>query len=98
MIAWAFIKKYYGLILAVLLIIAVAFGVTMCNNFQKQKAQTEFIQKQDAQNQAALIDTITARFDKKLNAFIFDKDNFVVNKLSDLEKYNKDLYDQIGNN
>jgi hypothetical protein len=71
------------------------FGVTMCSNYQKQVAQNEFIQKQNAQNVAAMEDSLTVMFDKKLKAYVWDKQNFMVNKLEDLEKYNKDLADQL---
>lgn len=92
---WEIIKKYYGIILFVLFLGAMVFGITMCRNYQTQIAQNEFIQKQNAQNTSAMLDSITSSFDKKLKAFVFEKDNYVVNKLADLEKYNKDLYNQL---
>lgn len=95
MATWEFIKKYYGIILFVLLLISMVFGVTQCRNYQSQKAQNEFIAKQNAQNLIALKDSITVTFDKKLKAFIFEKDNYVINELADLKKYNQDLYNQL---
>jgi len=51
--------------------------------------------EQDAQNLSSLKDTIISNFNKKLNAYVFEKDNYVVQKLSDLEKYNKKLTDEL---
>jgi hypothetical protein len=59
------------------------------------KADAEYQQKLDDQNRRAMVDSIKVEFNKKLNAYDFSKQSFVVNKLADLEKYNKQLYDEL---
>lgn len=90
-----FIKKYYGVILFAIIIVISFFLFQTCSTLKTEREQREYIEKQNAQNLSALNDTLTVRFDKKLKAFIYEKDNFVVNKLSELEKYNQSLYSEL---
>ena len=63
--------------------------------YKKEKVNSEYQKKQNAQNVRAMTDSITKVFNKKLQEYEFSKDNFVVQKLSDLEKYNKTLSDEL---
>jgi hypothetical protein len=40
-------------------------------------------------------DSIVKIFDEKLNTYISDKDSYVVDKLSDIEKWNRKMYDRL---
>lgn len=92
---WDFIKKYYPLIFFIIMIVLSVFLFQTCSTLRTERAQREFIEKQNAQNMAALKDSLTVTFDKKLKAYVWEKQNFMVNKLEDLEKYNKDLYNEL---
>lgn len=94
-IIFEFIKKYYQLILfALVLVLSVSLFQT-CSTLQTERDQREFIEKQNAQNLNALKDSLTVTFDKKLKAFVYEKDNYMVDELKDLKKYNKELYDKL---
>lgn len=90
-----FIKKYYPIIFFAIIIVLSVMLFQTCSTLRTERAQWEFEQKQNAQNFSALKDSITSSFDKKLKAFVFKKDNYVVNELKDLKKYNQDLYNQL---
>lgn len=91
---WDFIKKYYGLIAIGLFIIASIFLFRTCSDLKTERAQHEFDQKLNEQNTNALIDSITKVYDKKLEAYVFDKQTFML-KFEDLEKYNKQMYNEL---
>jgi len=89
------IKKYYPIALFVLCIIGFTLFFTTCSTLRNERATWEYQQKQDAQNWSAMRDSITSEFNKKLNAYEISKDNYVVNELKDLKKYNEYLYNQL---
>jgi hypothetical protein len=78
-----------------LVIVLSVFLFQTCSTLKTERAQREFIEKQNAQNLSALKDSITVQFDKKLKAFVFEKDNYVVNELKDLKTMNADLYSKL---
>ena len=90
-----FIKKYYGFILFVLVVLLSVFLFQSLSTLKKERADNKFQQTINDQNTRAIIDTVTTVYDKKLKAYISTKDNYVVDKLSDLEKYNKDLTEEL---
>lgn len=91
-----FWKKYYvPIIMFILILLLSGILFQTCSTLKTERAQREFMEKQNAQNLNALKDSITVTFDKKLKAFVFEKDNYVINELADLKKYNKDLYNQL---
>ena len=90
-----FIKKYYGFILFILVVVLSVFLFQTLSTLKKERADNKFQQKINEQNISAMTDSITVIFNKKLKAWEYSKDNFVVNKLSDLEKYNKNLADEL---
>ena len=90
-----FIKTYWSFIFFVTTIVLSVFLFQTCSTLKKEKTTNEYQQKQNAQNVSAMTDSITKVFNKKLQAYEFTKDNFVVQKLSDLEKYNKNLADEL---
>jgi len=89
------LKTYGVFILGAALIVVSVFLFQTCGSLKAEKERNEYIEKQNAQNLSALGDSITAEFNKKLKAWEFSKDNYVVQKLADLEKYNKDLYNEL---
>ena len=91
----AFIKKYYPFIFFVIIILLSIFLFQTCSNLKKEKADSAFQSKLYIQNVKAITDSITKSFNTKLNAYEFTKDNLVLNKISDLEQYNKSLSDQL---
>ena len=92
---WQFIKKYYTIIFFAIIIVLSFFLFQTCSNLKKAKEDVAYQEKQNAQNMSALKDSIKVEFNKKLKAYEFSKDNYVVQKLSDLQKYNQSLYDEI---
>lgn len=95
MTTWEIIKKYYPIALFILCIIGFTMFFTTCSTLRNERKTWEYQQKQDAQNLRAMKDSITIEFNKKLQAYEISKDNYVVNELNELKKYNKQLYDQI---
>jgi len=86
-----FIKKYYGFILFVLVVVLTVFLFQSWSTLRKERQDRAFQEKINSQNVSAITDSITVNFNKKLQAWEYSKDNYVVQKLSDLEKYNKSL-------
>lgn len=90
-----FIKKYYQFILAGALIILAVLLFQSYSTLNRERADRTYKEKLDKQNLNALKDSITVTFNKKLQAYEYSKDNYVVQKLSDLEQYNKTLSDEL---
>jgi len=91
------IKKYYPIIFFIALVIVSVFLFQTCSTLKTERAQWEFQQKQNTQNWNASKDSLFEEFNRKLNAFITSKDNYVINEIKDLKKYNQDLYNQLKN-
>ena len=89
------IKKYYPFFFFVVIILLSIFLFQSRATLKQERADREYEQKQDEQNQKALLDSINSTFNKKLKAWEYSKDNYVVQKLSDLEEYNKSLADEL---
>jgi len=66
-----------------------------CSTLKTERAQREFEIKQNAQNLSALKDSITVEFNKKLQAYEYSKDNYLLNEISELKKYNEKLYKDL---
>ena len=92
-----FIKKYYPLLFFAVIILLSIFLFQTCSNLSKEKENSEFQSKLYTQNVKAMTDSITKVFNTKLSAYEFTKDNLVLNKLSELEQYNKSFSDQLKN-
>lgn len=90
-----FIKKYYPFIFFVAIIILSVSLFQTCSTLNHERADWKAQQRQNEQNISAMTDSIKVEFNKKLKAWEFSKDNYVVQKLGDLEKYNKDLAEQL---
>ena len=91
----SFIKKYYPFIFFILIIILTTMlfqAYSSLKNERRYREQQELIYNQ---NLSASIDSIKVEFNKKLQAYEYSKDNFVFQKLSELEKYNKSLYTEL---
>jgi len=95
MTTWDAIKKFYPLVLFILLIVAMIFGIQECKSYRDYKAKIEYDKNQKAQNDAAFRDSLTTEYNKKLKAWETSRDNYVVNELKDLKQYNQQLYNQI---
>lgn len=94
-IVFTFIKKYYPFILFILVIVLGVFLFQTISTLKKERAEREYQEKQDAQNLSALRDSIEVTFNKKLKAWEYSKDNYVVQKLSDLEQYDKAFANEL---
>lgn len=90
-----FIKKYYPFIFFVTIIFLSLFWFQTCSTLKHERANWEAQQALNQQNIHAISDSIVVEFNKKLKAWEFTKDNYVVQRLSDLENYNKDLANQL---
>lgn len=90
-----FIKKYYSFIFFVIIVVLGVLLFQTNDSLKRERYLREYQEKQNAQNLSALKDSITVEFNKKLNAWEFSKDNYIVRKLSELEKYNKDLAEEL---
>jgi hypothetical protein len=66
-------------------------------NLVTERKNMEFYQKMNEQNIRAVTDSISTVFDKKLKAWESTKDNYVLDKLEELEKYDKQLAKQLEN-
>lgn len=86
-----FIKKYYPFILLILVIILGVVLFQTLSTLKQERKDREYREEQAQKNFEALGDSIKADFNRKLDAYEFTKDNYVVDKLKDLEKYNKNL-------
>ncbi len=86
-----FIKKYFPYIIFILLIVISVLFFSTWSALRQERKDRKFETEMYNQNFNAMKDSISMEFDKKLNAYIFEKDNYIVNELKDLKKYNKDL-------
>jgi len=92
---FTFIKKYYPFIFFVLIIVLSILLFQSWSTLKKERADKKYQEEQDTQNLNALRDSITVTFNKKLKAWEYSKDNYVVQKLADLEQYNKTLTEEL---
>lgn len=90
-----FIKKYYPFVFFISIIVLVMFLAQTCSTLNRERKDRDRQEQLDKQNLNALKDSITVHFNKKLEAYEYNKDNFVLNKLSDLEQYNKELSKEL---
>ncbi len=90
-----FIKKYYPFISFVIIIVLSILLFQTWSTLRKERADRKYQQEQDAQNLSAFKDSIEVMFNKKLQAWEYSKDNYVVQKLSDLEKYDKAFANEL---
>lgn len=90
-----FVKKYYPFILFVMVVVLALLLVQTNNSLKRERALREYQENQYNQNFSALKDSIKVEFNKKLKAWEYSKDNYVVQKLADLEKYNKSLANEL---
>lgn len=92
-----FITKYYPFLFFVVIILLSISLFQTCSSLSKEKENSAFQSKLYTQNVKAMTDSVTKEFNKKLDAYVFTKDNLVLNKLSELEQYNKSLSNQLKN-
>jgi hypothetical protein len=90
-----FIKKNYFFIFLIAVIVLSVLLFNTCSTLKNERADRKYQEKQDAQNYSAKVDSITVVYDKKLKAYISSKDEYVVQELSDLKKYNAELAAEI---
>lgn len=90
-----FIKTYASFILFALLIVLAFLYFNKYNEYKQLKADKERQENQFKGNIIAMKDSIDVEYNKKLKAFIFSKDAIVVDKLKELEQYNKELKNQL---
>jgi hypothetical protein len=90
-----FIKKYYGVFAIAVAVLALALLFQTCSDLKTERAQREYQDRLYAQNMNAMKDSITVEFNKKLNAFDFSKQTYMVDKFNELEKYNAYLYNEL---
>jgi len=92
-----FSKEYIGLTLGVIIILLVIFNINSCNKLSIEKKQHVIDNKLNENNIKAMTDTLTNRFDKKLNIVIGEKTSYIVKSVDDLKLLNAGLYTDIKN-
>lgn len=93
--ALTYIKKYYPFILFIVVFLLALSLFQTCSTLKKERAYRAYQEEQDNQNMSSLKDSIIVEFNKKLHAWEYSKDNYVVQRLSDLETYNKLLANEL---
>ena len=86
----AFSKDYLPFTLTVLLGIAIFFNINTCNRLKIEKEARKQDREIFNQNFDAFLDTIQITYNKKLNAFEYDR-NIFLTTLKDLAKYDSSL-------
>lgn len=89
------IKKYYPFVLTIGVIVLSVLLYQTKSTLKQERENYKYQVSQNEKNFNALRDSLTTTFNKKLDAWEFSKDNFVVQKLEDLEKYNKELTEEL---
>ncbi len=86
-----FFKKYsvYIILLGIIIVLSI-YSINLRNNLSKSEIQSTI----DKQNYTASIDSITKTYNKKIEEYQFTTNSFI-GKLSDLEKYDKELSDKL---
>jgi len=91
----AFSGKYIVVTLGVIIIGLSVLCVQTYKSLSKDIVELKQNILIDKNNQAALLDTLSNRFDSKINKSIGEKLGYVVKNVDDLQNYNKDLYSQM---
>jgi hypothetical protein len=82
----------------IVIFIIVGLSIALYKTNDNLKKERQFRQTQldkEISNYNSLRDSISVDFNRRLKAWEYSKDNFLLQKLSDLEAYNKVLYDQL---
>ena len=88
--------KTFLSIIVIFIIVGLSIALYVTNvNLNKERKARQTQQDKGIDNYNALKDSIDVEFSRRLKAWEFSKENLLLEKISDLEKYNKDLYDQI---
>lgn len=90
-----FIKKNYQYIMFILIILLIVLLVQTNNALRRERAERQYQEQQNQQNLLVLKDSIVGDFSKKLKAYEYTKDNYVVQKLGELYAYNKTLATEL---
>lgn len=93
----AFSQKYIAITLGVIILLLIIFNINSCKNLSVEKEQHKIDNQLSANNIKAITDTLTLRFDKKLNETIGEKTSYVVKSVDDLKLLNASLYSDIKN-
>jgi hypothetical protein len=89
--SWETFKKFFPYIVFILLIVMSVLFFSTWSSLRQERKDRKFETEMYNQNFNAMKDSISMEFDKKLKAFIFEKDNYLVNELKDLKQFNSDL-------
>jgi hypothetical protein len=87
--------SYLPFILFAIIVGLSVFLFTSQSNLKREREEREYEKKQEIQNDQAMIDSIRVVFNKKLDAWEYSKDNYLLTKIEDLEKYNKQLSKEL---
>lgn len=91
----AFSKEYLPLTLVVVIAALVFMNFRSCESARNAKNELVRVEKQYNHNLGVAKDSITRVFDDKLKSYISEKDSYVVDKLTEMEKWDKDFYDRL---
>ena len=86
---------YLPFILFAIIVGLSVFLFSSQSNLKRERQEREYEKKQEIQNDQAMIDSIRVVFNKKLDAWEYSKDNFLLTKIEDLENYNKKLAEEV---
>lgn len=90
----AFSSKFLTFTLMLIIALLVFFNLNTCDRLKQVKIEKENQQKLFDQNMSALKDSLTVTFDKKLKAYVYDKDIFLT-EFDELKNYNQELSNKI---
>jgi hypothetical protein len=78
-------------------VLLVITNLQTCKSLEFEKKQSEIDNKMNLQNIKAMTDTLTVRFDKKIDNTVTEKTSFIVGDIKDLKQYNESFYKELKN-
>jgi hypothetical protein len=97
---WGFIKRAFSkeklpITLGVICLILMAGLMKSCNDLHNEKEARKADAVMSENNLKAMTDSLTTYYNKEMDRMVTEKTSYVVNKIGDLEKYNKALFDEM---
>lgn len=88
-------KRFLPITLIAIIFLLLVFNIRTCDKLRNEKDKHKETIKLHENNIKAMADSLIVYFDEKLGVVISEKTSFLVDKIDDLEKYNKELYDEV---
>lgn len=91
----AFSNKYLNITITIIVILLIIFNLKTCQNLKEEK----FDHKKDVaiyeNNIEAMNDSLVEYYDKKMDRMITKKTSMIIKNVKDLQKYNKEMYEDF---